>query len=127
MLGTIIADMLGPRVSQRQIARCQLSVIGQCFHYDMARPIISRLAAIDYANADLIDEPAGRLSQRLVDVGDRIIAGQLLAVLDDTEQQLQLKRAARSQRKAAEPGSYRNPDGTLKPGIPADAVIGDAP
>ena len=39
----------------------------------------------------------------------------------------QAAAAVRSQRKAAEPGSYRNPGGTLKPGITADAVIGDAP
>jgi AcrR family transcriptional regulator len=62
LLGTIVADILGPGASQRQLMRCQLSVIGQCFHYAMARPIISRLAAVDYADAGLIDELADHIT-----------------------------------------------------------------
>jgi HlyD family secretion protein len=49
---------------------------------------------IDVTQVDLAFKIAGRVSQRLVDEGDRVMAGQLLAVLEDTDQQLQLKRAA---------------------------------
>ena len=56
VLLSIIEEMLGPKATRKQIVRCQISVIGQCFHYAMARPIISRLAAVDYTDASMIDE-----------------------------------------------------------------------
>jgi TetR/AcrR family transcriptional regulator, regulator of cefoperazone and chloramphenicol sensitivity len=56
VLSTIIADLLGPQATVKMILRCQISVIGQCFHYAMARPVISRLEAVDYTDAAMIDE-----------------------------------------------------------------------
>ncbi len=51
-----IHDMLGPEATAKHVARCQISVIGQCFHYAVARPIINRLNVADYADNNLIDE-----------------------------------------------------------------------
>ena len=48
---------------------------------------------IDVTQVDLAFKVPGRLSQRLVDEGDPVASGQRLAVLDDTDQQLQLKKA----------------------------------
>ena len=62
VLGAIIADILGPKASRPQIQRCQISVIGQCFHYAMARPIVTRLAAVDYSDPALIDTLTGHIT-----------------------------------------------------------------
>ncbi|WP_319404814.1 efflux RND transporter periplasmic adaptor subunit [uncultured Desulfosarcina sp.] len=48
---------------------------------------------IDVTQVDLAFKIPGRLSLRLVDEGDRVTDKQRLAVLDDTDQQLQLKKA----------------------------------
>ena len=56
VLLSIIKEMLGPKATAKQIARCQISVIGQCFHYAMARPIISRLDVVDYQDTAIIEE-----------------------------------------------------------------------
>ena len=55
VLSAVIADLLGPVADSEKIVRCQLSVIGQCFHYAMARPLITRIVNIDYADPRLID------------------------------------------------------------------------
>jgi AcrR family transcriptional regulator len=55
VLSTIIAELLGPGADTQQIMRCQVSVIGQCFHYALARPIVSRLIAIDVSDETVID------------------------------------------------------------------------
>ena len=49
---------------------------------------------IDVTQVDLAFKVPGRLSQRLVDEGDRVGQGQRLAVLDDTDQQLQWQKAS---------------------------------
>ena len=56
LLSAIIAQMLGPDSTAQMIQRCQISVIGQCFHYAMARPIVSRLAAVEFSDASIIDD-----------------------------------------------------------------------
>lgn len=48
---------------------------------------------IDVTQVDLAFKIPGRLSRRLVDEGDNVASGQRLAVLDDTDQRLQLKKA----------------------------------
>jgi len=48
---------------------------------------------IDVTQVDLAFKIPGRLSRRLVDEGDTVAGGQRLAVLDDTDQRLQLKKA----------------------------------
>ncbi len=55
ILSAIISDLLGPVADNEKIVRCQLSVIGQCFHYAMARPLITRMVNIDYTDPGLID------------------------------------------------------------------------
>lgn len=49
---------------------------------------------IDVTQVDLAFKVPGRLSLRLVDEGDRVGQGQRLAVLDDTDQQLQWQKAS---------------------------------
>lgn len=56
VLSAIVSELLEPRASLQDIMRCQLSVIGQCFHYATARPIITRLMAMDFTDAGIIDE-----------------------------------------------------------------------
>ena len=55
VLSAIIAELLENRATPQQIMRCQISVIGQCFHYAMARPIVARLTSIDYSDDTTID------------------------------------------------------------------------
>ena len=56
ILADIIVQLLGPGATTQMIARCQISVIGQCFHYAMARPILIRLAGAMVADESAIDE-----------------------------------------------------------------------
>jgi len=63
VLSGIIADMLGPDATFQDIMRCQISVIGQCFHYAMARPIVSRLTAMDFSDASLVDDLADHITR----------------------------------------------------------------
>lgn len=48
---------------------------------------------IDVTQVDLAFKISGRLSRRLVDEGDAVIRAQQLALLDDTDQRLQLQKA----------------------------------
>ncbi|WP_319526530.1 CerR family C-terminal domain-containing protein [uncultured Desulfosarcina sp.] len=63
VLSGIIAEILGPTATVQDIMRCQISVIGQCFHYAMARPIVSRLTAMDFSDASLIDDLADHIAR----------------------------------------------------------------
>jgi AcrR family transcriptional regulator len=56
VLSAIIAELLGTGSAIKDIMRCQISVIGQCFHYAMARPIVTRLVPMDFSNPAVIDE-----------------------------------------------------------------------
>ncbi|MFH1981003.1 MAG: CerR family C-terminal domain-containing protein [Pseudomonadota bacterium] len=63
VLGGIVSTMLGPSASERDVLKCQLSVIGQCFHYAMARPVITRLTGLDLTEEALIDELAEHVTR----------------------------------------------------------------
>ncbi len=56
VLSAIVSELLGTVASIKDIMRCQISVIGQCFHYAMARPIVTRLVPMDYSDPAIIDE-----------------------------------------------------------------------
>lgn len=56
VLSAIISELLGTGATIKDIMRCQISVIGQCFHYAMARPIVTRLVAVDFSDPTIIDE-----------------------------------------------------------------------
>lgn len=56
VLSAIISELLGTGATIKDIMRCQISVIGQCFHYAMARPIVTRLVAVDFSDPTFIDE-----------------------------------------------------------------------
>lgn len=56
VLSAIISELLGTGATIKDIMRCQISVIGQCFHYAMARPIVTRLVAVDFSDPTTIDE-----------------------------------------------------------------------
>ena len=55
-LVAIIRELLGPEIPDLVVKRCQISVIGQCFHYAMARPVITRLLGEDFADEKAIQE-----------------------------------------------------------------------
>lgn len=63
VLSGIVAGMLGPGATFQDIMRCQISVIGQCFHYAVARPIVSRLTAMDFSDAGFIDGLADHITR----------------------------------------------------------------
>jgi hypothetical protein len=63
VLSTIISELLGPGAGLRDIMRCQVSVIGQCFHYAMARPIVTRLVAVDFSAEDFIEDLTDHITQ----------------------------------------------------------------
>lgn len=56
VLGAIVSELLGPGAGVKAITRCQISVIGQCFHYAMARPFVTRLVAMDFSDESIVDE-----------------------------------------------------------------------
>jgi AcrR family transcriptional regulator len=62
LLSVIVAELLGPRASIQDIMRCQISVIGQCFHYALARPIVTRLVTVDFSDPAIIDELADHIT-----------------------------------------------------------------
>ena len=55
-LFALVSELLGGEAPFKQVMQCQISVIGQCFHYSSARPIISRLEVFDYQDPAIIDE-----------------------------------------------------------------------
>jgi AcrR family transcriptional regulator len=56
VLSAIVSELLGTGATIKDIMRCQISVIGQCFHYAMARPIVTRLVPMDLSDPAMIDE-----------------------------------------------------------------------
>ena len=56
VLSAIVSELLGTGATIKDIMRCQISVIGQCFHYAMARPIVTRLVPMDFSDPTMIDE-----------------------------------------------------------------------
>ncbi|GBC63685.1 DUF1956 domain-containing protein [Desulfonema ishimotonii] len=44
VLAEIVAELLGPAATPDNVTRCVLSVVGQCGHYAIARPVIERIA-----------------------------------------------------------------------------------
>lgn len=56
VLSAIVTELLGTGATIKEIMRCQISVIGQCFHYAMARPIVIRLVPMDFSDPTMIDE-----------------------------------------------------------------------
>lgn len=63
VLSAIVAEILGPGATVQQIMRCQISIVGQCFHYAMARPIVSRLTGMDYSDGALIRELSDHITR----------------------------------------------------------------
>lgn len=63
VLSTIVSEMLGPRADVQDIMRCQVSIIGQCFHYALARPIVTRLGALDVSKEGIIDELTAHITR----------------------------------------------------------------
>ena len=76
------------------IAVVALAVImWNLFHKENGRDGQIRLSGnIDVTQVDLAFKISGRLSRRLVDEGDAVIRTQRLALLDDTDQRLQLQK-----------------------------------
>lgn len=56
VLSAIVSELLGTGATIKEIMRCQISIIGQCFHYAMARPIVTRLVPMDYSDPAMIEE-----------------------------------------------------------------------
>ena len=63
VLHRIISDLLGPDAQVEDVVRCQVSVIGQCFHYAVARPIISRIVPLDITATGFIEQLAQHITR----------------------------------------------------------------
>jgi AcrR family transcriptional regulator len=63
VLSAIVSELLGTGATIKEIMRCQISVIGQCFHYAMARPIVTRLVPMDYSDPAIIEELTGHITR----------------------------------------------------------------
>lgn len=57
-LGAIVLELLGPAATEKSVMKCQVSVIGQCFHYALARPILTRLTRFEFSDQGIIEELA---------------------------------------------------------------------
>jgi TetR/AcrR family transcriptional regulator, regulator of cefoperazone and chloramphenicol sensitivity len=57
-LTQIVQDLIGSEAPRDQIMRCAFSIIGQCFHYGYAWPIIVRLCPMDLSDRATIDTVA---------------------------------------------------------------------
>ncbi|MGD9365377.1 MAG: CerR family C-terminal domain-containing protein [Desulfobacteraceae bacterium] len=55
MLMDILTRMLGPDTPRERIMRCVFSIIGQCFYYGLAAPIVTRLYPADLTDPAFID------------------------------------------------------------------------
>jgi TetR/AcrR family transcriptional regulator, regulator of cefoperazone and chloramphenicol sensitivity len=63
VLTEIISELLGSAASDRDVLKCQLSVIGQCFHYATGRPIIVRITGLDLSEEKTIRELADHVTR----------------------------------------------------------------
>ncbi len=62
-LGGIVLELLGPSATEKEVMKCQVSVIGQCFHYALARPILTRLTPFEFSNQEIIEELARHVAR----------------------------------------------------------------
>lgn len=56
VLAGIVGDVLGSGAGPKAVTQCMISVIGQCFHYAMARPIVTRLTGMDLTDEATLDD-----------------------------------------------------------------------
>lgn len=63
VLAGIVEELLGPGVDDETAMRCMISVIGQCFHYAMARPVVTRLTGMDLTDEATLDELAEHITR----------------------------------------------------------------
>ncbi len=63
VLSGIVAELLGPAATERDVKKCQVSVIGQCFHYALARPLLTRLFAFNPSDPEIIEELARHVTR----------------------------------------------------------------
>ena len=62
IMGGIIAEIIGPRVSKEAIMHCTFSIMGQCFYYGYAWPITTRLHPMDLADESVIEKLADHIA-----------------------------------------------------------------
>jgi AcrR family transcriptional regulator len=55
LLIDILTRMLGPDIPHERIMRCVFSIIGQCFYYGLAAPIVTRLYPANLADPAIIN------------------------------------------------------------------------
>ncbi|MBU2488870.1 MAG: CerR family C-terminal domain-containing protein [Proteobacteria bacterium] len=63
VLAGIVAELLGPEARDRDVMKGQISVIGQCSHYAVARPLITRLFAFDPSDQQNIEDLADHVTR----------------------------------------------------------------
>lgn len=62
LLVDILTRMLGPDVPRECVMRCAFSIIGQCFYYGLAAPIVTRLHPADLTDPATIDDLCGHIA-----------------------------------------------------------------
>jgi len=62
-LSRIVRGLLGPKAADTEVMKCQVSIIGQCFHYALARPIVTRLFSVDPSQPPIVEELADHVTR----------------------------------------------------------------
>lgn len=62
VLRDIVTRLLGMSAPSDLVERCMFSIIGQCFYYAYARPLISRLTTADISSHESIERLAGHIA-----------------------------------------------------------------
>ena len=63
ILMEITRQILGPQVEEREVSKCLMSLVGQCFYYGLARPIFNRLDLLDLTEPGIIKDLAGHITR----------------------------------------------------------------
>ena len=63
VLRAIVADILGPGADAAGVARCAQSVVGQCRHFVIDRPVIARLYSENAADIGGLDALAAHVAR----------------------------------------------------------------
>lgn len=62
-LASVIAEILGPAASRETVLRCALSVVGQCLHCAIARPLLDRLDINPQSGDEAIEQLATHVAR----------------------------------------------------------------
>lgn len=63
ILTDIVAAIMGRKPPPEELMPCLFSIIGQCFYYAFARPVVTRLLPLDLSRRETIEQLAGHITR----------------------------------------------------------------